>query len=111
MRKNKNIICYPILDAYETLAPKTLFPVNWEELLGEENVRYELEPVYDENGNYIETVKKTYITRQRVKKWVFRKRQNYKPRNRDNALFKPYSQIIAEEENRIEEEKEKEDNE
>lgn len=98
MGKNKNIICYPIITAYETLAPKTLFPVNWEERLGKENVRYVDDPIFDENGNYVKTIKKTYITLEKVEKWVFRKKENIKPKNKNNALFKTYSQMMLEDE-------------
>lgn len=111
MGKNKNIICYPILTAYETLAPRTLIPVDWEKRLGKENVRYVDDPIFDENGNYIETIRKTYITKQKVVRWVYMRRKRNNNKNENNTLFKPYSQIIAEEQNRIEEEKENEDNE
>ena len=42
---------------------------NWRknaERYGKDNVRYEEEPIYDENGNYVKTITNVYVTMEKV---------------------------------------------
>lgn len=92
-RRNPDVICIPIVETYEEKAPRTLWPVNWEEKYGKENVRYDYYPALDENGNEI-TKEDIYITKERVR-FRYRKRQNtYKGKK----LFETYSDIKRKEE-------------
>lgn len=105
MRKNPNIICIPNFRYYEVKNPKTLFPVNWVEKYGEDRVRYELEPEYDKDGNYLGTKENVYVTMKEIGGYRFIKKMkpeksipkeklNYIPRK----LFETYSDMVEREE-------------
>lgn len=51
-RKNKDMIYVPIIVERIVKNPKTLFPVNWEERLEEDEYWYEEEPIFDSEGNF-----------------------------------------------------------
>lgn len=69
-RKNPNLVYKPIIHSYEVKNPIALVPINWEERYGEDRVRYEEEPIFDEYGNYIETRTNVYVRHEKVIKWI-----------------------------------------
>ena len=50
-RRNSKMVFVPQIYEIEEKMPKPLIPINWEERYGKDNVKYEEEPIYDENGN------------------------------------------------------------
>lgn len=103
MAKNKNIICIPNFHYYEVKNPNRLFSTgrSWEEIYGEENVRYEDNPIFDENGNYLETKRDVFVTMKRVTGYtIVRKNKPAKPKAK--KLFETYSDKIK----KLEEEEE-----
>lgn len=83
-KRNPNLVYQPIINYRIVKNPKTLFPVNWEEVVGEDRVRYEDEPIFDKNGNYIETRRNVYVTFEDVK---FIVRSKNKPSSLSRKLF------------------------
>lgn len=65
-RRNSKMVFVPQIYEIEEKMPKPLIPINWEERYGKDNVRYEEEPIYDENGNYVKTITNVYITMEKV---------------------------------------------
>lgn len=93
MAKNPNLIYIPNFHYYEVKNPKRLFPTNWEEVFGEENVRYEYEPIFDKNGNYLGDKKNVYvIMKQLINFTIIRKNKPVKPKAK--KLFETYSDKI-----------------
>lgn len=64
--KHPTLSFVPQLQEVEVKMPKPLIPINWEERYGKDNVRYEEEPIYDENGNYVKTITNVYVTMEKV---------------------------------------------
>lgn len=103
MGKNPNLIYWPHFHYYEVKNPNRLFPPSrsWEEIYGEENVRYEDNPVYDENGNYLGTNRDVFITMKKVIGYtIMRRNKPAKPKAK--KLFETYSDKIK----KLEEEEE-----
>ncbi len=74
----------PIFKEIVVKNPKTLFPVNWEEILDEDRYWYDYEPKLDENGDVI-TVKNIYVV---FKKLVgFCKTKNNSIKFKQKPLF------------------------
>lgn len=90
MAKNPNLIYIPNFSYYEVKNPKRLFPTNWEEVYGEENVRYDDEPIFDENGNYLGTKKNIYVTMKQLKGFKII-RKNKPVKSNAKKLFETYS--------------------
>lgn len=103
-RKNPNVICIPNIRYYEVKNPPSLFPINWEEKYGEDRVRYEMEPIYDKDGNYLETKENVYVVMEEVIGYRFMKRkltaeeQKEKSKIKPRKLFETYSDIKRKEE-------------
>jgi len=87
-RKNPNLIFVPNIKYYEVKNPKTLFPVNFEELYDEDKVRYEYEPIYDEVGNYLGTKKNVYVIESKVMGFKIFKKINVKDKEEEQEKFK-----------------------
>lgn len=103
-RKNPNVICIPNIRYYEVKNPPSLFPINWEEKYGEDRVRYEMEPIYDKDGNYLETKENVYVVMEEVIGYRFMKRkltveeQKEKSKIKPRKLFETYSDMVEREE-------------
>lgn len=105
MGRNPNLICIPNFRYYEVKNPKTLFPVNWVAKYGEDRVRYELEPEYDKDGNYLGTKENVYVTMKEIGGYRFIKRLKSEksiPKEKLNfiprKLFETYSDMVEREE-------------
>lgn len=102
--KRKDLIFIPIMRYYEVKNPPSLFPVNWEELYGEDRVRYEEEPEFDKDGNYLGTKNNVYVTMSEVVNWRIMKRKNSSKDDvnyrkvKDGNLFEFESTNITDEE-------------
>lgn len=83
-RRNSKMVFVPQIYEIEEKMPKPLIPINWEERYGKDNVRYEEETIYDENGNYVKTITNVYVTMEKVmgfrmfKRKAKLKEENYK---------------------------------
>ena len=97
-RKNPNLVYVPIVSHRIVKNPKTLWPVNWEEVLGEDKVTYEDDPIFDDKGNYIETKRNVYVAFEQVK-FVVRNRNKVNPNYGNKKLFETYSDRKEDEEN------------
>lgn len=63
--KNSDYVFVPKI-IYKEYKNPGLFPVNYEEIYGEDKVRYEDEPIFDENGNFVEMKRNAYVAIGRV---------------------------------------------
>ena len=60
-KKKKIAKCYPLFDNVEVKNPKCDKPYNWVELLEDERTRFDLQPTFDTNGNYLGTKTDAYV--------------------------------------------------
>lgn len=60
--KHPTLSFVPQLQEVEVKMPKPLIPIDWEKRYGASNVRYDYVPIYDEDGNYVETKEEVYVT-------------------------------------------------
>ena len=81
-RRNSKMVFVPQIYEIEEKMPKPLVPINWEERYGKDNVRYEEEPIYDENGNYVKTITNVYVTMEKVMGFhMFKRKEKLKDEN------------------------------
>ena len=92
-RKNPNVIAIPNIRYYEVKNPPSLFPIDWEEKYGEDRVRYELEPIYDSDGNYLGTKENIYVVME-----LTAEEQKEKSKIKPRKLFETYSDMVKREE-------------
>lgn len=103
-RRNQNVIAIPNIRYYEVKNPPSLFPIDWEEKYGEDRVRYELEPIYDSDGNYLGTKENVYVVMEEIVGYRFMKRkltaeeQKEKSKIKPRKLFETYSDMVKREE-------------
>lgn len=70
IKTNNNVMFIPKFIYYEVKNPITLFPVDWEKVYGKEMVRYELEPEFDVNGNYLGDKKNVFVTMKTISGFI-----------------------------------------
>ena len=63
--KHPTLSFVPQLQEVEVKMPKPLIPIDWGKRYGASNVRYDYVPIYDEDGNYVETKEEVYVTMER----------------------------------------------
>ena len=81
-RRNSKMVFVPQIYEIEEKMPKPLIPINWEERYGKDNVRYEEEPICDENGNYVKTITNVYVTMEKVMGFrMFKRKAKLKDEN------------------------------
>ncbi len=66
MAKSKRAKSIPIYKEYIVKNPNTLFPVDWVAMYGEDRVSFEDEPIFDNQGNYIETRRNVYVAMRKL---------------------------------------------
>lgn len=77
-RRNPNLIYIPVVVGRQIVKnPRTLFPVDWEERVGEDNVKYDYEPIYDDKGNIVGTKRNVYVAHDKIK-FIVRRRNKVK---------------------------------
>lgn len=59
--KKRKATCYPLFDYVEIKNPKSDKPYNWVELLQDERTKFDLQPIFDTNGNYLGTTTEAYV--------------------------------------------------
>lgn len=93
--KDYRIVHVPNYRYYEVKNPNTLFPIDWVARYGEDRVRFELEPEYDKNGNYLGTKENVYVTMREVVGYkhikVYNKEDDIKPKYKLRPLFNSFS--------------------
>lgn len=83
MRKGHPGLAFvPQLIENEVKMSKPLIPIDWEKRYGASNVRYDYVPIYDEDGNYVETKKEVYVTMEKLMGFrIFKKQIKVKDTN------------------------------
>lgn len=74
-RRHPSLVFVPELCDVEVKMPKPLIPINWEERYGASNVRYDYVPIFDKDGNYVETKEEVYVTMEKLMGFRIFKRQ------------------------------------
>lgn len=59
--QKRKATCYPLFNNVEVKNPKSDKPYNWVELLEDERTRFDLQPTFDTNGNYLGTNTDVYV--------------------------------------------------
>lgn len=73
--KHPSLAFVPQLIETEVKMSKPLIPIDWEKRYGVSNVRYDYVPIYDEDGNYVETKEEVYVTMEKLMGFRIFKRQ------------------------------------
>ncbi len=73
--KHPTLSFVPQLQEVEVKMPKPLIPIDWGKRYGASNVRYDYVPIYDEDGNYVETKEEVYVTMEKLMGFRIFKRQ------------------------------------
>lgn len=102
-KRNSKVVFVPQIYEVEEKMPKPLFPIKWEEMYGKDNVRYEEEPIFDKDGNYVKTITNVYVKREKVMGFRIFKRKT-KP-NTENYKMPKSKKLFETSADRNEEEK------
>ncbi len=65
-RIHPSLAFVPELYDVEVKMPKPLIPIDWKKRYGASNVRYDYVPIYDKDGNYVETKEEVYVTMEKL---------------------------------------------
>ena len=60
-RIHPSLAFVPELYDVEVKMPKPLIPIDWKKRYGASNVRYDYVPIYDKDGNYVETKEEVHV--------------------------------------------------
>lgn len=75
MLKKDKIKFVPIYKDVIIKNPTPLFPIDYEKMYGKDRVWYEDEPIFDNQGNYIETKRNQYVAmKQLVRMYATKKK-------------------------------------
>lgn len=91
-KRNPNVICVPIVEQYEEKMLKPLWDIDYEEVYGKDNVRYDYYPGLDKDGNVVTKVD-VYVLKERVRFMWKKKKTSAKAMLK---LFPPQSELEEE---------------
>lgn len=61
IRNKEKAKCYPMFREYEVKNPMADTPYNWVSLIGEDKFRFEEEPLFDNEGNYLGITRNAFV--------------------------------------------------
>lgn len=100
MSRNNSVRFVPVYKDLIIKNPNPLFPIDYEKIYGKDRVWYDDEPIFDNQGNYIETKRNQYVAvKQLIRMYAVKKKTKCDTKFKNKPLFELKRSVENEEEN------------